>query len=51
MRIDMSGTGGTSRMPDRRVRHDVADGVALMTFSLASSTVIALLVSLVLGAS
>ena len=33
----------------RRVRHEVADGVRLMVFSLTSSVVIALLVALLLG--
>jgi len=33
----------------RRVRHDVADGVRLMMFSLASSVVLALLISIGLG--
>jgi hypothetical protein len=33
----------------RRVRHDVADGVRLMAFSLGSSVAIAVLVACVLG--
>lgn len=33
----------------RRVRHDVADGVRLMAFSLTSSVVIAVLIALLLG--
>ena len=33
----------------RRVRHEVADGVALMAFSLGSSIVLALVIALVLG--
>jgi hypothetical protein len=33
----------------RRVRHEVADGVRLMAFSLTSSVVIAVLVALFLG--
>lgn len=40
MRIDPS---------NRRVRHEVADGVALMVFSLGSSVLMALLIALVLG--
>ncbi|MEJ7633384.1 hypothetical protein [Aeromicrobium sp.] len=40
MRIDTS---------TRRVRHEVADGVALMLFSLGSSVVLALLIALLLG--
>jgi L-aminopeptidase/D-esterase-like protein len=37
---------GTS---SRRVRHEVADGVALMAFSLGSSVVLAVLLALLLG--
>jgi hypothetical protein len=33
----------------RRVRHDVADGVRLMVFSLGSSVVLAVLIALGLG--
>ena len=33
----------------RRVRHEVADGVRLMVFSLGSSVLLALLIALVLG--
>ncbi len=33
----------------RRVRHEVADGVALMAFSLGSSVGLAALIALVLG--
>jgi hypothetical protein len=33
----------------RRVRHEVADGVRLMGFSLVSSVAIAALIALVLG--
>ena len=33
----------------RRVRHDVADGVRLMGFSLGSSIVLALLIAIGLG--
>lgn len=33
----------------RRVRHDVADGVRLMAFSLGSSVVLALLIAIGLG--
>lgn len=33
----------------RRVRHDVADGVALMAFSLGSSIALAAVIALVLG--
>lgn len=34
----------------RRVRHDVADGLALMAFSLVSSIVVAAALSLLVGA-
>ena len=40
MRIDTS---------TRRVRHEVADGVRLMAFSLTSSVVLAVLIALLLG--
>jgi len=40
MRIDTSA---------RRVRHDVADGVRLMAFSLGSSIVLAVVISVGLG--
>ena len=40
MRIDTS---------TKRVRHEVADGVRLMAFSLSSSLVLAVLIALVLG--
>lgn len=33
----------------RRVRHDVADGIRLMAFSLGSSVVLAALISIGLG--
>jgi hypothetical protein len=33
----------------RRVRHEVADGVRLMAFSLGSSVVLAVLIALALG--
>jgi hypothetical protein len=33
----------------RRVRHEVADGVRLMAFSLGSSVATAVLIALVLG--
>jgi len=33
----------------RRVRHEVADGIALMAFSLGMSAALALLASFVLG--
>lgn len=33
----------------RRVRHEVADGVALMVFSLGTSIALALVAALVLG--
>jgi hypothetical protein len=33
----------------RRVRHEVADGVRLMAFSLSSSVAIAVLIALLLG--
>lgn len=33
----------------RRVRHEVADGVRLMAFSLGSSVALALLIAIVLG--
>jgi hypothetical protein len=38
-------TTGTTR----RVRHEVADGVRLMAFSLGSSVVLALLIAVGLG--
>ena len=44
--IDIDG-GSTART--RRVRHEVADGVRLMAFSLGSSVVLAVLISLGLG--
>lgn len=34
----------------KRVRHEVADGLALMAFSLTTSVVVAVALSLVLGA-
>ncbi len=34
----------------RRVRHDVADGLALMAFSLVSSIAVATALSLLVGA-
>ncbi len=34
----------------RRVRHDVADGLALMAFSLVSSVVVAIGFALLMGA-
>ena len=40
MRIDTS---------TRRVRHEVADGVRLMAFSLGTSVALAVLIALVLG--
>ena len=40
MRVDQS---------TKRVRHDVADGVRLMAFSLGSSVAVAVLVALLLG--
>jgi hypothetical protein len=33
----------------RRVRHEVADGVTLMAFSLGSSVVLAVLIAVLLG--
>lgn len=33
----------------RRVRHEVADGLALMVFSLGSSIALAIFIALVLG--
>lgn len=33
----------------KRVRHEVADGVRLMAFSLGSSVALAVLIALVLG--
>ena len=39
----------TSNTDDRRVRHEVADGVRLMAFSLGSSIVLAVLISIGLG--
>jgi hypothetical protein len=33
----------------RRVRHEVADGVRVMAFSICSSVLLAVLVALVLG--
>ena len=44
--IDIDG-GSTART--RRVRHEVADGVRLMAFSLGSSVEVSLLVALLLG--
>lgn len=35
----------------RRVRHDVADGLALMAFSLGTSVVVAIALSLLVGVS
>jgi hypothetical protein len=34
---------------NRRVRHDVADGVRLMAFSLSSAIVLAVLIAIGLG--
>ena len=42
-------TSGTAATPTRRVRHEVADGVRLMAFSLGSSIALAVLVSMGLG--
>jgi hypothetical protein len=39
----------TGAAQTRRVRHDVADGVRLMAFSLGSSVVLAVLISIGLG--
>lgn len=36
-------------MGKRRVRHDVADGIVLMGFSLGASVTIAAVIALVLG--
>jgi hypothetical protein len=33
----------------RRIRHDVADGVRLMAFSLGASIALAIVIALVLG--
>jgi hypothetical protein len=39
----------TNTEPVRRVRHELADGVRLMAFSLGSSVGLALLISIGLG--
>jgi hypothetical protein len=39
----------TNTEPARRVRHELADGVRLMAFSLGSSVGLALLISIGLG--
>ncbi|MCL8251855.1 hypothetical protein AERO_10710 [Aeromicrobium fastidiosum] len=40
---------GATTSPTRRVRHEVADGARLMAFSLGSSVVLAVLISIGLG--
>jgi PleD family two-component response regulator len=42
-------TVDTNHQPARRVRHEIADGVRLMAFSLGSSIGLALLISIGLG--
>jgi len=39
----------TNSEPTRRVRHELADGVRLMAFSLGSSIALALVISIGLG--
>ncbi len=43
------GTGTGTAGQTRRVRHEVADGVRLMAFSLGSSITLAVLISIGLG--
>jgi hypothetical protein len=45
----MSGAAETAVTPARRVRHDVRDGLAVMAFSLATSAVLAVTLTLLVG--